>query len=141
VGYQKPLPSPDPESTPFWEGCRREKLLIQRCRACGLHRFPPTDFCPGCRSHDTEWVEASGKGRVFSWIVVRHPVPKEVYAGEVPYVVAIVLLDEGVRMVSNLVDVDPEAVEADMPVEVRFRPATEEITLPVFAPATGAAGA
>lgn len=141
MGYQKPLPSPDPESAPFWEGCREGRLLIQRCRTCGTHRFPPTDFCPACRSHETEWVEASGRGRVFSWIVVRHPVPKEVYAGEVPYVVAIVALEEGVRMVSNLVEVAPEAVTADMAVEVRFRPAAEGIVLPVFAPAAvGASG-
>ncbi len=138
MGYQKPLPSPDSESAPFWQGCREGKLLIQRCGGCGQHRFPPTDFCPSCRSQDSAWVESSGRGRVFSWIVVRHPVPKDVYADEVPYVVAIVVLEEGVRLVSNLVEIAPEAVTADMPVEVRFKAAADEIVLPVFAPAAAA---
>ena len=80
-------------------------------------------------------MEASGRGRVFSWIVVRHPVPKEVYADEVPYIVAIVALVEGVRMVGNLVGIDPDQVTADMPVVVRFDNVTDDITLPAFAPA------
>jgi len=85
-------------------------------------------------------VESSGRGKVFSWIVVRHPVPKEVYGEDVPYIVAIITLDEGVRLVSDLVEIEPEAVTADMAVEVRFKPATEEFVLPLFAPASGAVG-
>ncbi len=134
MGYEKPLPAPDPETEPFWNGCRDHKLLIQRCGSCRTHRFPPTSFCPSCQSGEVDWVEASGRGRVFSWIVVRHPVPKEVYADEVPYIVAIVTLEEGVRMVGNLVGIDPDKVTADMAVVVRFDNVTDDITLPEFAP-------
>lgn len=134
MSYSKPLPAPDPESTPFWESCREHKLKIVRCTTCGQVRFPPTSFCPKCQSAEHEWIEASGKGKVFSWIVVRHPVPKDVYAQDVPYVVALVELDEGVRMPSNIVECSPDVVEADMRVQVAYRDVTAEITLPVFVP-------
>jgi uncharacterized OB-fold protein len=131
----KPLPAPDSDSMPFWDGCRDHKLMLQRCTECGRFRFPPHRFCHRCQSEESEWIEASGKGEVFSWIVVVHPVPREVYAGEVPYVVALIDLEEGVRMASNIVDCDPHAVEAGMPVEVIFRPARDGIVLPLFRPA------
>jgi uncharacterized OB-fold protein len=133
--YQKPLPAPDPDSQPFWEGCRAHRLLLQRCTACGRCRFPAAPFCPDCQSRESEWVAASGRGTVFSWIVVRHPVPKDVYAGDVPYVVALVELAEGVRMATNIVGCAPEAVVAGLPVEVTFEDVTAEITLPRFRPA------
>jgi uncharacterized OB-fold protein len=130
----KPLPVPDSESAPFWASCRAHKMKIVRCTACGQVRFPPTSFCPKCQSAEHEWVEASGVGKIFSWIVVRHPVPKDVYALDVPYVVALVELDEGVRMPTNIVDCAPEDVRADMRVQVTYRDVTDEVTLPVFAP-------
>ncbi len=132
--YAKPLPAADPDSAPFWAGCREHRLLIQRCAACGHARFPATEFCPHCQSSRHDWVEASGEGRVFSWIVVHHPVPREVYAGETPYVVALVTLTEGPRMATNIIGCAPEAITADMPVHVVFRDATPEISLPLFAP-------
>jgi uncharacterized OB-fold protein len=135
MSYEKPLPVLDPESTPFWEACHEHKLKIVKCGDCGQVRFPPTSFCPNCNSDRIEWIEASGKATVFSWIVVRHPVPKDVYAGDVPYVVALVTLEEGVRMSTNIVGCAPEDVTAYMPVTVQFRDVTPEITLPVFAPA------
>src|ERR1700739_3022072 len=98
MSYMKPLPVPDPESTPFWEACRAHTLKVCRCTNGAPGRFPPTSFCPECQSADHEWIEASGKAKIFSWIVVRHPVPKDVYAGEVPYVVALVTLEEGPRV-------------------------------------------
>lgn len=134
MSYGKPLPVVDPETRPFWEACREGRLMLQRCARCGHTRFPPTSFCPKCRSAEHEWVESRGRGRVFSWIVVRHPVPREVYAMEVPYVVALIELDEGVRMASNIVGIAPESVTAGMPVRVVFRRATPEITLPLFEP-------
>ncbi|MEI9992005.1 MAG: Zn-ribbon domain-containing OB-fold protein [Rhizomicrobium sp.] len=134
--YAKPLPVPDPESAPFWEGTRRHKLLIQQCGNCGRNRFPPTTFCSHCRSDAVRWLEASGRGKVFSWIVVRHPVPKDVYASDVPYVVAIIELDEGVRIVSNIVECDPSDVRAETPVRVIFRDVTDSVTLPLFVPAS-----
>lgn len=134
MSYDKPVPALDSESRPFWEACARHELRIQRCRSCGQTRFPPTTFCPHCQSNDTEWVAASGRGTVFSWIVVRHPVPKEVFAPDVPYVVAIIELAEGVRMVGNIEGCAPEAVAGGMPVSVGFRDVTPELTLPVFHP-------
>lgn len=130
--YNKPLPAKDPESTPFWEGLHRHELLIPQCEECGTYRFPPTSFCPHCRSARTRWQPSKGEGTVFSWIVVRHPVPKEIYADKVPYTVAIVELKEGVRMVGNLQGCDFEDIKAGMPVSISFEDVTGDITLPVF---------
>ena len=135
--YDKPLPVPDPDSAPFWEAAKAHKLLIQRCPTSGAYQFPPTRFCPGGGLERPEWVEASGRGKVFSWIVVRHPVPKHVYAGEVPYAVALVTLEEGCRMTGNIVGIDVDDIAADMPVQVAFHKVTDDITLPVFELAAG----
>jgi hypothetical protein len=135
VSYDKPLPVPDPESRPFWEAAKAHRLMVQRCASTGQHHFPPTTFCPGAGLERPEWVEASGRGKVFSWIVVRHPTPKDVYADEVPYAVGLIELEEGCRMTGNIVGIDVDAIFADMPVQVAFRDVTEEITLPVFEPA------
>lgn len=133
--YAKPLPVVDVETRPFWDACREGKLKIQRCTNCGHKRFPPTFYCSKCNSPGHDWIESSGRGRVFSWIVVRHPVPREVYAADVPYVVALIELDEGVRIASNIVGIEPEKVTANMPVRVIFKSVTPEITLPIFEPA------
>lgn len=134
MSVQKPLPVIDHLSAPFWEGCRAHELRLQRCRACGKLRFPPGPVCLDCRSSDTEWIVSKGRGRVYSWIVVRHPIPAEIYAEDVPYVVALVELDEGVRMPTNIVGCAPEAVTADMAVEVVFYDASGAITLPRVRP-------
>lgn len=134
TAYSRPLPVPDPESTPFWDGMREGKLMLQRCASSGVYLFPPVTFCPGSLKRP-EWVEASGKGEIFSWIVVRHPVPRDLYADEVPYVVALVALDEGCRMTGNIVDCAPEDMRAGMKVEIAFNRVTPEITLPAFRPA------
>lgn len=135
----KPLPLADYDSAPFWEGCRANRLLVQRCQSCGTHRFPPAHLCPRCRSREAAWVESTGSGRVYSWIVVRHPVPSEIYGSDVPYIVALVELEEGVRMASNIVECTPEAMKADMPVEVTFTRIDDRVTLPQFRPVTAAA--
>lgn len=134
TAYNKPLPVPDSESTPFWDGMREHGLMLQRCASTGEHLFPPVTFCPGSLEKP-EWVQVSGKGTVFSWIVVRHPVPRDIYADEVPYVVALIALDEGCRMTGNIVDCAPEDVRAGMPVEIVYNQVTPEITLPAFRPA------
>jgi len=129
----KPKPVVDHLSQPFWQGCREDRLLIQKCEACGTPRFPPGPMCHACGSERSQWSQASGHGRVYSWIVVRHPIPAEIYANDVPYVVALIELDEGVRMPSNIVDCAPETVVAGMLVEVCFRD-VGEVRLPQFRP-------
>ena len=133
--YLRPLPGPDPVSQPFWDGCARHELLLQRCAGCGRHRFPPGPVCPDCGAREAKWVRASGRGTVYSWIVVHHPVPRQSFADEVPYVVALVALEEGVRMASNVVGCAADAVEAGMALEVVFEDVAEAVTLPKFRPA------
>ncbi|MBI4766900.1 MAG: Zn-ribbon domain-containing OB-fold protein [Deltaproteobacteria bacterium] len=129
--YQKPVPFPTQDTREYWEGCRRHELLIQRCRECGVFRFYPRPMCPDCNSLDSEWIKAGGKGRVYSWTVaVRqfHP------AFEVPYIIAIVELEEGVRMTTNVINCKPEDLYVGMPVGVVFEDVTEEATIPKFEP-------
>jgi len=128
-----PMPVPDADSEPFWSGCREHRLRLQHCAACDKPRYPPRRHCAACGSDDSVWKDASGKGKVYSWIVVNHPVPRDVYADKVPYVVALVDLAEGVRMATNIVDLPPHAVEADMPVEVTFAEVAGAV-LPLFRP-------
>ena len=135
--YFGPLPAPDSESAPYWTGLKERRLMLQKCKSSGQYLFPPTSFCPGALEKP-EWVEGSGLGKVFSWIVVRHPVPRDVYADHVPYVVALVELNEGCRMPANIVDCAPEDVKANMPVEIVFRPITPDVTLPAFRPVRSA---
>jgi uncharacterized OB-fold protein len=135
--YEGPLPVPDSESAPYWDGLRARKLMLQRCASTGEHLFPPVTFCPGTLERP-EWVEASGRGTVFSWIVVRHPVPRDIYADQVPYVVALVTLEEGCRMAANIVGCAPEDVTANMQLEIVYNPVTADITLPAFRPAASA---
>lgn len=135
MSYAKPVPVPDADTRPFWDGCREGKLLLQRCDACSRFRFPPGETCPGCGSDRASWIESSGRGSVFSWIVVTHPVPREIYAPDVPYVVALVDLAEGVRMATNIVGCQPGSIVAAMPVEVVFDRVSETVVLPRFRPA------
>lgn len=134
--YLKPLPSPTPWSKPFWAGCKNRKLMIQQCNGCKKFVFYPKLFCPFCLSQDLSWAEASGKGRVYSYTVVHSYQPRK-FADDVPYVVAIIELDEGVRMMSNVVHCKPQEVACDMKVEVLFDDVTEEVTLPRFRPTSG----
>ena len=132
--YTKPLPHPAPESEPFWAAARAHKLKIQKCTSCGNHWFPPSEHCPECLSADHDWIEASGRGRVFSFVTYQRLYNKG-WEGEVPYVVALVELEEGPRLLSNLTGIAPENVACDMAVKVVFDDVTDEVTLPKFAPA------
>ncbi len=131
--YKGPLPKATPETQPFWDGLKEGKLMIQRCRGCGPY-FYPRPFCPSCFSWDVEWFQASGKGRLYSFVINHRPPP---YMGEEPFVIAVVELDEGPRMMTNLIDVepDPAKVRCDMPVQIAFVKVTDEVTLPKFRPA------
>lgn len=132
--YKGPIPKPTPETLPFWEGTRRGKLLLQFCRSCRQHYFYPRPLCRHCLSRDVEWVEASGRGRLHTYVISMRPGRSAPLPP--PYIVAIVELDEGPRLMSNLVGVepDPERIPCDMPVEVVFEAISDEITLPRFRP-------
>lgn len=129
---EKLLPVIDPESRFFWEMCAQQKLMIQQCEDCGKHVFYPRSICPHCMSDRLRWVESSGRGRVYSYTVARRPGGPG-FEKEVPYIVAIIELEEGVRMMSTIVDIPIEEVRCGMPVQVVFEKLTEEITLPKFA--------
>ncbi len=128
------LPRPSPETAPFWAGCREHKLLIQRCTACGHHQFYPRILCTACASEQVDWVEATGRGKVKSFTIVRRPVT-EAYADDTPYVIALIELDEGPTLMSNVTGRDPETVQIGMPVTVVFEAWSDDITMPLFRPA------
>jgi uncharacterized OB-fold protein len=127
----RPLPVPTPETAHFWEGTALGELRLQRCRACTHTYFPPQPWCPASADDDVEIVCASGRGTLHSYVISHLAAP----GFEVPYVIAVVELDEGPRLLTNLVGVaaDPSALSLDLAVEVVFEPAGE-ITLPWFRP-------
>jgi uncharacterized OB-fold protein len=124
------LPSPDAETQPYWDAARERRLLIKRCRACGEAHWYPRPFCPHCWSEDVDWEEASGGATLYTWSVVRrNDLPP--FGERVPYITAVVDLDEGPRMLSNLVEV----AEADVSIGMRLVLAWQEdgdYVLPVF---------
>lgn len=132
-GYAKPLPISSPESQPFWEGCRRHELLLQRCPQCQAFWFPPSMLCPECLGTVWEWTKTSGRGSVYSFVVF-HRIYHTGFANEIPYVVAVVELEEGPHLISNLIGCDPHAVHCEMHVEVVFEDVSEAVTLPKFRP-------
>ncbi len=127
-----PLPRPTELSRPHWDGCREGKLRVQRCSACGAYVFIPQYTCTECQEATLEWVESSGRGTVYSVTTIHRPQRPEF---EVPYSVAIIELEEGWYMLTNLVDCAIEDMQVGMPVEVAFRKMSDEITLPMFRPA------
>jgi uncharacterized OB-fold protein len=132
-GYRKPLPRIDEESRGFWEALARHELYFQRCRSCGTNRLYPRAVCPVCLSSHTEWVRASGRGTVYTFTVT-HQNQSPGFREELPYVLAIVELEEGGRLMTNVVGCAPDAVRIGMPVEVVFDDATPEVTLAKFRP-------
>ena len=135
MGYDKPLPVINEDTAPYWEYCRKHELRMQKCQQCGYIRFPASIVCPKCHSLEAEWTKLSGKGRVYSFIVY-HQVYHPSYKDDIPYAVAIIQLDEGPRMESNITDCKMEDIKIDMPVQVYFDDITDEVTLPKFKPAS-----
>ncbi len=131
---RKPLPRVDEESKGFWEACRRHELYIQRCRACGRRRHYPRALCPFCLSSDTEWMRCTGRGTVYTFTVT-HQNQAPGFRESVPYVMAYVELEEGVRLLTNIVDCPVETVRIGMPVEVVFEDVGDDLALPRFRPA------
>jgi len=130
---ERPLPEITPETRHFWEGAKDGELRLQKCAACSHVYFPPRPFCPQCTSRDVAIVRASGRATLYSYVIHHRPVPGFVP----PYSIAVVQLEEGPRMMTNIIDVEqtPDALQLDMPLEVVFTPMTGEISLPLFRPA------
>lgn len=129
--YKKPLPRPTPASLPFWEAAKRHELHIQRCGSCGAHLFYPRELCSECLATDLHWVHVSGKGTVYSFTIAQQPT-HPAFAEDVPYVIAIVELDEGPRLTTNIVGCKPEDVRVGMKVVASFEDVTPDRTLVKF---------
>lgn len=132
---QRPLPVPDPVTRPFWDSLKAHAVQLQRCGGCARFIYYPRSVCPSCMSDDLVWTPVSGRGVVHAFTIPhRHPNPA--FASQAPYVVALIELAEGARMLSNLVEVDPtpEAVKVGMAVEIVYEEVTDAITLPRFRP-------
>jgi len=128
-----PPPLADTITLPFWQAAAEHRLVVQRCGDCGRTRLPPAPICPGCRSEASDWQEVPGRGEVYTYTIVHRPIAAE---QTLPFVVAVIALEEsgGLRMISNLVDVDPGDVTVGMPVEVVWEDMSEELAIPRFRP-------
>jgi len=133
MAYDKPLPHVTALARPFWQGTREHELRLQRCRACGSFQFPPQVLCRSCLTEEQDWTATSGKATVYSFVVQHRPATPA-FVDDVSYVVAVVELDEGPLMLTNIVGCTPDEVKVGMPVEVTFVDATDEITLYPFRP-------
>jgi len=139
--YTKPLPIPgglfgtttEEFTRPFWEAAKKHELIIPRCKSHGGLFFYPRELCPVCLSSDLEWVKVSGNGRVYAFTIVYQP-NDPLFVEDVPYVYAVIQLDEGVRIISNVIGIDPADVKIDMVVEAVFEDITDDWTLVKFKP-------
>ncbi|HEY2665145.1 MAG TPA: Zn-ribbon domain-containing OB-fold protein [Candidatus Binataceae bacterium] len=129
----KPVPPITPEMAPFFDGCRHQRLMIQRCDACGTLRFPAREQCAHCLSTTSSWVAVSGRGTVYSYNIM-HQLYHPAFAAELPYAVVVIKLDEGAKFTSNLIGIKPHDIRCGMPVEVVFERVNDDITVPKFRP-------
>ncbi len=131
--YTLPVPVTDEASAPFFEGAKQRRLMLERCTSCGRWRLPGRDRCADCWSEEAEWAEASGRGTLYSFGIM-HQQYHPAFAGVIPYNYAIVELEEGPRLVSNIVECPNEGLRTDMPVEAVYDDVSEETTLVRFRP-------
>ncbi|NNN01602.1 MAG: Zn-ribbon domain-containing OB-fold protein [Acidimicrobiaceae bacterium] len=129
----KPVPVVAPWARPFWDAAREGRLILQHCEDCDRVIHYPRMVCPHCSSTKLDWRAASGRGTIYSFTVVQSNAPSA-FAGDVPYVVAVIRLAEGVQMLSNIVECDHDELFCDQEVEVVFEHLDEEFTLPKFRP-------
>ena len=134
----RPLPSPiTPEAQPYWDGLKENKLMLPKCDDCGKPFFYPRVLCPNCHSRHISWMQASGRGKLYSFQIA-HRSLNRAFKVELPCVMAMIELEEGPRVLSNLINIepDPSVIKCDMPVEVVFEKQNDDITLALFQPAT-----
>jgi uncharacterized OB-fold protein len=131
-GLPAPAPVINPETKPYWDATLEGKLMLKQCTACGTVNWYPRTLCPACGSFDTEWIQATGRGTIYTFTVTRRG--SGAYAAAAPYVLAYVELDEGPRMMTNIVDCDVDAIAVGDPVEVVFHDTGQGAALPRFRP-------
>jgi uncharacterized OB-fold protein len=131
AGYARPLPAMRGLAEEFYRWCGEGELRFQRCTECGSWRHVPREMCAECGARCWEWAPSSGRGTLFTWTVVARALHPD-FAEDVPYAPAVIELDEGVRLLSQVVDCPIEELEMGMPVEVVFEKVTEEVALPRF---------
>ena len=135
-----PPPLADAITLPWWQAAAEHRLVVQRCTACNETRLPPAPICPACRSADSDWKQISGRGELYTYTVVHRPIA----AGQqLPYIIAVIELHDsgGVRIISNLVDVNPDEVEIGLPVELVWEDMSQDLAMPRFRPAGSTASA
>ncbi len=133
--YDKPLPGLDGLTKEFYDFCKQEQLHFQRCSDCGVFRHVPREICAQCNSFEWEWVASSGKGKIYTWVVVNralHPAFYDASEDAVPMAPVVVEMEEGVRLLGNMLDCPPEELDFDMPVAVAYEAVTDAVTLPRF---------
>ncbi len=126
-----PQPMADSEAVAWWEAAAEHRLVVQRCTECAHTRLPPTPICPECRSEGSEWHEVSGRGEIYSYTVVHRPIALD---QQVPFVIAVVALEGagGVRMISNIVDADPDELSIGLALEVAWEDMSDDLAIPRF---------
>ena len=131
--YLKPLPKSDPVTAPFWDSVTRGAMEIQRCDGCATFVFYPRALCPHCGSRALRWTPVSGRGRIYALTIVHRPT-NAAFKPDGPYVVALIELEEGCRMMSNIVEAapDPKTVQIGIPVDIVYDRVTDQVTLPKF---------
>lgn len=115
----KPIPTPNADTQPFWDACNDERLIVQTCRDCGHVQFYPRALCVKCEGRDLDWREAEPRGKVHTFTIV-HRAPTPAFKETAPYVLALIDLDGGFRMMMNIVECDPDSIAIDMPVRIVF---------------------
>jgi uncharacterized OB-fold protein len=136
VEPDRPLPNPmTPEAKPYWDGLQEHKLMLPKCEDCGKPFFYPRVLCPHCQSWRITWIQASGKGKLYSFEIAHQQLNRR-FKIPTPYILAMIELEEGPRMMSNLVNIEanPQVIQCDMPVEVVFEKLTDDVTIPLFQP-------
>lgn len=132
--YPKPLPIVNEDNREFWTGCRNHELRFQKCADCGHVRWPASGVCPACLSRAFRWIASQGRGKIYTFVVY-HVAYHPGFQGDLPYAVAVVQLEEGPRLLTNIVDCPIAEIACEMPVQVSWKDINEETSLPVFRPA------